>query len=84
MERPNRKAKIINGIQAVIACVAVMFQSDDPWPIWKMNTTIPKAAPSEMRLRIAALIGSTIERKARVSRTSVRMSTNASTYGKLP
>src|SRR5881392_929745 len=21
-----------------------MFQSDDPWPIWKMNTTIPKAA----------------------------------------
>ena len=33
-----------------------MFQSDEPWPFWKMKTMIPYAAPSEMRLRIAALI----------------------------
>ena len=68
----------------MIARVAVMFQSDEPWPFWKMKTMIPNAAPSEMRLRIAALIASTIERNARVSRMSVRIRTNASTYGKFP
>ena len=56
-----------------------MFQSDEPWPSWKMKTTIPYAAASEARLRIAALSGSTIERNARASRISVSTSTNAST-----
>ena len=50
----------------MIAPVAVMFQSDEPWPFWKMKTMIPNAAASEMRLRIAALSASTIERNARV------------------
>ena len=68
----------------MIACVASMFQSEEPWPSWKMKTTIPNAAASESRFRITALIGSTIERNARVSRISVRIITNASTYGKLP
>ena len=61
-----------------------MFQSDEPWPFWKMNTMIPNAAASEIRLRSAALIGSTIDRNARASRISVRITTNASTYGKFP
>ena len=63
----------------MIAWVAVMFQSEEPWPFWKMMTMSPNAAASERRLRITALTASTIERNARVSRISVRMSTNAST-----
>ena len=68
----------------MIACVALMFQSEEPWPSWKMKTMIPNAAASERRLRITALTASTIERNARVSRISVRITTNASTYGKVP
>ena len=33
----------------MIDCVAAMPQSDEPWPCWKMKTTIPKAAASETR-----------------------------------
>ena len=67
----------------MIACVAVMFQSEEPWPSWKMKTMIPNDAASERRLRITALTGRTIDRNARVRRISVRTSTNASRYGKL-
>ena len=63
----------------MIAWVAVMFQSEEPWPSWKMKTMIPNAAASETRLSITALIGSTIERKARASRIKVRTRTKAST-----
>jgi hypothetical protein len=45
---------------------------------------IPYAAPSEMRLRIAAFTASTIDRNARVNRTSVSTRTNARTYAKFP
>jgi hypothetical protein len=37
-----------------------------------------------MRFRITALIGSTTERKARISRTRVNRITKASTYGNFP
>ena len=68
----------------MIAWVAVMFQSDEPWPHWKMITMIPNAAASEIRLSSTALTASTIDRNARVSRISVRISTNRMTYPKLP
>ena len=44
IESPNRKATIITGIQAVTDWVASMFQSEEPCPCWKTNTTTPKAA----------------------------------------
>jgi hypothetical protein len=74
----HRKAKIITGIQAVTDWVASMFQSEEPCPCWKTNTTIPKAATSESRFSSTALIASTIERNARVSRISVTIIKRAS------
>ena len=69
----------------MIDCVAGTLQiAFEPWPSWKMKTMIPNAAPSEMRFRIAALIGSTIERNARVRSRIVSSTTKPSTYGKLP
>ena len=44
-----------------------------------MKTMIPNAAPSEMRFRMTALSGSTIDRNARISKTKVTRTTNAST-----
>ncbi len=64
----------------MIDCVAGTPQiAFEPWPIWKMKTMIPNAAPSEMRLSSAALIGSTIERNARMSSRIVSSTTSAST-----
>ena len=68
----------------MIACVASMSQSAEPWPCWKTKTTIPNAAASETRLSSTALSASTSERNARASRIRVSTSTKASTYGKLP
>jgi len=31
-----------------------MFQREEPWPFWKMKTTIPNAAASETRFSRAA------------------------------
>ena len=64
----------------MITPVACTPQIDsDPWPCWKMKTMIPNAAPSETRLSTTALIGSRIERNARISSTKVSRITNAST-----
>jgi hypothetical protein len=70
----------MSGIHEITASVACTFQiASEPCPSWKTKTTIPYAAPSETRLRITALSGSTTERKARISRTNVRMRTNRRT-----
>ena len=37
--------------------MASTSQSEEPWPCWKTNTTIPKAAASETRFSSTALIG---------------------------
>ena len=69
----------------MIESVAGTFQiSSAPWPFWKMKTTIPYAAPSEMRFRMTAFSGRRIERNARISRTYVSTITNSSTHWKLP
>jgi lipopolysaccharide biosynthesis protein len=49
-----------------------------------MKTTTPSAQPSEIRLRITALIESTTDRNARISSTNVSRITKPRTYGKLP
>ena len=60
-----------------MAWLASRPQSDDPWPCWKTNTMIPKAAASESRFSTTALTASTTDRNARVSRIRVRIKTSA-------
>jgi hypothetical protein len=65
--------------------VAWTFQiASEPCPCWKTKTMIPKAAPSEARLRTTALRGRNTDLNALIRRTNVSSTTNPRTSGNLP
>src|SRR6476469_3133437 len=69
MDRPNTMANISIGTYAGIGRCWSMPSRSEPQPHWKTATTTPYAAPTDSRLRIAALTEITRDRNAIVSST---------------
>ena len=57
MDRPKAKANTMTGIQASMAPKAVKPSSEARCPSWKIQTSAPKVAPSEMMFMTRALMG---------------------------
>ena len=77
MDSPNTIANISIGTNAGIGRSWSIPRNWEPQPHWKTATTTPYAAPTDSRLRIAALTEITSERNATVSRTRASSSTTA-------
>src|SRR5918994_426293 len=81
MDRPNSTENRNTGTHASIRSTCPKPKRSAPTPSWKTSTNSPYAAPTESRLTAIAVSATTIERKARVSRTNVRARTKAITIG---
>jgi hypothetical protein len=85
MERPNRNANTISGVQEEIEPVAWIPQiASEPWPFCHTSAITPQAAAMLRVLSTIAFAGNSIERNARASSTNVVIAISATISGKLP